>query len=313
MTLPFEDSIEMGSAVVLSDRAADAIAVLGHDPILRDTADRLMTIKAVFGDHEAFLADTATDIIANLQILAATWAKHPERVLSSVIRAMSTKESKQTAIDRIRETLTVLESELATTDTEAATEEVPYPVMLTGGREITNPGPIGKAMSRVLTEFKKLHPGTVAISGGAEGADQLWAWAAIDTETPFTLVLPNWAYGYNYGQQGSIEKLAENPLCLGMIYAVDRPIFEDLAHMSQLWRSEKWWTDNFVRNEVMITSAQQHVICHQTHPRTMLTNRNLKGGTAHAVRAMQRLEVKEAVFISTEHPDDIVWVPLQQN
>lgn len=280
---------------------ADVIATLGTEPLLRDSIDKMLTIRSVFGDEEAYLADTAGDIVANLQIVASTWQHHPDRAIASVLSGMNADERAE-AIAKIRAALDKIEAH------EEIVDQVPgdpTPAMLTGTRSLSDRDGALAAMIKVIIKLKEEHPGLVVISGGAEDADQVWAAAAIETDTPFVLHLPNWAYALNYGQDESIDNLMASPLCLGVEYSVERPTDVD-------WKAEwgrcAWWKDNFVRNRKMIEAAKLHVICGPHRPETIFTTPTIKGGTAACVREMKRLGVERAIYINSEDPSDIVWV-----
>lgn len=297
----YEHSQAMPTERSFKPSDADVIATLGTDPLLRDSIDKMLTIRSVFGDEEAFLADTAADIVANLQIVASTWQHHPERAIAAALSGM-TPEDRAVAIDKIRSTLDRIEEGDVEIDT---VPEDAVPVMLTGTRSLPEEEFTIEAMVKVIDGLKKTHPSLILISGGAEGADQCWAEAAIITQTPFVLHLPNWAYALNYKQDERIAELVSSPYCFGVEYSVERPEVED---WKTRWGAESWWKDNFVRNRKMIEAAKVHVICGPHRPETIFTTPNIKGGTAACVRDMKRLGVERAVYINSENTDDIVWV-----
>jgi len=86
---------------------------------------------------------------------------------------------------------------------------------------------------------------------------------------------------------------------------VDRPEVDD---WKTRWGSESWWKDNFVRNNMMVTAAEQYVICGAVHPNTIIEDTKISGGTAACVRSMVSAGIKRAIYVPSETPSDIVWV-----
>lgn len=147
-------------------------------------------------------------------------------------------------------------------------------IMLTGHREISHPG----AVTAALSDFLKTHSPEIAICGGAEGADTLWGIAAISTRTPFKLVLPNRFYRDKY--RHPIQRLVDR--AVEIEYAVDR----DPGNWERLWHQERWWTDNFTRNHLMVDMADVCVIVSNKPYDNLIKDR--KGGTAHCARYIDK-------------------------
>lgn len=283
---------------------ADVIATLG-DPLLQDSVDKALEIGAYFGDTEAFLSQTAADIVANLEVVARTLRFHPEQSIATVLARMSYQDKLDT-ITHIRAMLDKIEAH--------AMPDIPttaVPIMLTGTRTIANPDEVRKSLVRVID---KLTVDTdsqqcVGICGGAEGADQLFAEACIETGTFFVMVVPNWAYPFFYDREEDFAALKASQFCLGFDYTVERP---EVPDWKDRWKAEKWWRDNFARNRDMIDRAREmgghHIICGPNHPKVLFEDTSIGGGTAHCVRLMRERDVHKAVYVNTLDPENIVWV-----
>lgn len=301
MQRSFEETQIMPGERRVSPGDADVIATIG-DPMLRDAMDRAMEIRGWYGDNEAFLAQAAGEIVSDLEIVAKTLRLHPEQSIAAMLSRMGYQE-KLTTIERIRVMLDHIEANAMPDIPETAT-----PVMLTGPRTIPDPDGLRAALVTVIGGLSKDGP-IVGIAGGATGADQCWAEALIETETYFVMVVPNWAYPFYYDRVEDFTKIKESPFCLGFQYSVERP---EEDNWRDLWRSQRWWTDNFKRNGDMIDRASEtkghHIVCAPVHPKVILEDRKITGGTADATRQMARKGVEQVIYVPTEDPDNIVWV-----
>lgn len=161
------------------------------------------------------------------------------------------------------------------THPDGTTTEAGQPVMVTGHRNVEHPVLVAERLDHVIA---RLNP-NVAISGGAAGADRLWAEAALRNKIPLRLVLPNRWYVSHY--PGTVD---EATIAMAEVtYAVERP---DVADWARLWDSERWWRDNHVRNAVMVATSTTTVVVSPRPPRTLLGEQ--RGGTAACVREVLR-------------------------
>lgn len=179
-------------------------------------------------------------------------------------------------------------------------------VMVTGHRELDHHEAIGRLLDHVLTKTGASR----ALSGGAAGADRLFAEAALRVGVPLQIVLPNiWYRSYYPGVVS--DELMEG--AVEVTYAVDRPFVEDWRRR---WHEGKWWLDNFVRNWVLIERSDLTVVVSDTSPRQLL--RQSHGGTAGTVRDVVRVrgEGHKVVWVSPPVSPEIepngsaMWVPL---
>lgn len=285
----------------VSEHDADVIARIG-DPLLREVMDKVLAIGAYFGDNEAYLSQEATDIVSSLEVVAKTLLVHPEQSIATMLARMPHDEKLQ-SIAQIRAMLDHIE---ANTMPDIPTNAVF--TMLTGTRTIADPDGVRAALVKVINGLSKENP-VVGICGGAQGADQLFAEACIETESYFVMVVPNRYYPYFYDRVEDFTKLKESPFCLGFEYTVDRPEVDDWRDR---WKREMWWKDNFARNIDMIDRAREaggkHIVCGPNHPKVIFENKTIKGGTADATRRMLQRDVHEVVYVQSDNPENILWV-----
>lgn len=190
-----------------------------------------------------------------------------------------------------------------------AVEENGYGIMVTGHRTIKYPKTVIERLDVVLKKTIEDHSDKqcFAIFGGADGADQIWAEVAIGAHCPFKMYLPNWAYPFNYRLEEDLRAIVNDPLALylGVHYSKDR---EEVPNWKDLWGRQKWWLDNFKRNEDMINDASLHVIVSNFHPNEVFL-RKISGGTAAAIRSMRK-SVDRAVWIdsSADDTEAVRWI-----
>jgi hypothetical protein len=149
-------------------------------------------------------------------------------------------------------------------------------VMVTGHRDVTHRALVAARLTSTLT---KLEP-AAAISGGAEGADTLFAQVALSLGVPLHLMIPNRWYLHRYPNAvdpAIIEQAAEAS------YVVERP---DVDDWRQRWDRERWWVDNHARNGAMVQASELTVVVSPRAPRVLLGEH--RGGTASCVREVLR-------------------------
>lgn len=175
--------------------------------------------------------------------------------------------------------------------------------MVTGHREIEHADLVADRLCAVLTKLAaNVDAGElVAVSGGAQGADTLFATAAVRAGVPYDLMLPNRWYRSWYPAAVSDEIVAG---ARHVTFVVERP---DVADWRQQWKAQRWFVDNFVRNAAMIDRSGTHVVVSPRHPAALASED--RGGTAHAVREMARRSLR-VVWVPDRPDIDVVWVPL---
>lgn len=171
--------------------------------------------------------------------------------------------------------------------------------MATGHRRIRNEDAVLTQLVQVLAGVADL-----AISGGAEGADTLFAQAADSLEIPVRVIYPNPVYRMWYPK--SLDA-AEVEHLHSVAFAQYRDSGDDWRGR---WSREKWWLDNFIRNEAMIDEADRCVVISHKHP-TELLNEN-RGGTASCVRSMRLSHPEMPVMWVKDRPgaiepERVVW------
>lgn len=171
-----------------------------------------------------------------------------------------------------------------------------YGVMVTGHRanhwtqeDIDNMSPL---MDRVVTKLKE-EMNIVVISGGADGADRLWARAAMRNEVPFDLVLPHEDYGRHY--------FGTSPWFRNMVASARNVSYTSSAPKFH-------WTMNFARNIDMINRAEAYVVVSDISIESLLDEKH-RGGTAHCVRAMKAAGVQRVIKINPR-TNKVSWVTL---
>lgn len=171
----------------------------------------------------------------------------------------------------------------------------------TGHRYIENPSLVRERLEHVIGALKDKDNTLEVISGGAEGADKLLVEAAKNTNTPYTLYLPNNYYLKKYPKSVTSEQVAE---AKGVHYSVTREANVDWL---DAWTKEKWWTDNFIRNKEMMAASQNYVVVSPTKPGELAKQR--KGGTAHAAKLLVAMSAK-VVWVPDTLELETVWVQL---
>lgn len=160
-------------------------------------------------------------------------------------------------------------------------------VMVTGHRVVSHPDAAGSELERVLVKLGASR----AISGGAAGADRLFAETALRVGVPVHLMLPNRYYRARY--PGSVDDdLIGRCRCT---FVVDRP---DVDDWQLRWRKEKWWEDNFTRNRAMIDLSDVTIVVSDLSPRRLLGE--ARSGTAGTVRDVLR---------ARGEGHKVIWIP----
>lgn len=171
-------------------------------------------------------------------------------------------------------------------------------VMATGHRLIRHPDLV---RSRAVEVLRQLGP-SWAVSGGAEGADTLFAEAALATGTNLWLMLPNRHYRANYPSSVPDSVVAA---AARVSYVVDRP---EVPDWRQRWTSERWWVDNFARNRAMLAASGVCCLISDRRPAELLAEQ--KGGTAACLREAVKAGFSRALWIP-DLPDRATrWVTL---
>jgi len=177
------------------------------------------------------------------------------------------------------------------------------PVVMATGHRDTPEAVLGE-LERVLA---RLEP-SVAISGGAAGADRLFAQAAVTVGVPLHLMLPNRWYRTYY--PGAVpDRIVD--AAAQVTFVVDRPA--DVDNMRYLWDKEKWWKDNYTRNEAMVVASELTVVVSPHHPNRLLGY--VRSGTAGTVRDVlrQRGERHRVLWVPSDGTAAELtrWVPLR--
>lgn len=148
-------------------------------------------------------------------------------------------------------------------------------LMATGHRRIQFPDQVRTALGWLLASFEAV----TAISGGAEGADTLFAQATIELDVPLRLYLPNRYYRQYYPGSVNDEIVAAAEKVL---YTTHRP---EMTDWRTPWDNDNWSYDNFTRNKAMVTAADEAVVVSPYLPNELLARK--KGGTVHCVKALK--------------------------
>ena len=171
----------------------------------------------------------------------------------------------------------------------------------TGHRYIENPALVRERLEHVIGALKDKDNTLEIVSGGAEGADKLLVEAAQNTNTPYTLYLPNNYYLKKYPKSVTPKQVLN---AKKVHYSVIR---EDNDKWLDAWTREKWWTDNFKRNKDMMAISQNYIVVSPMRPRELAEQR--KGGTAHAVKLLATMRAK-VIWIPDSLELKTVWVQL---
>jgi len=143
------------------------------------------------------------------------------------------------------------------------------------------------ALMRVITANRPC----VVVSGGADGADRLWARAAYKTKTPYEIWVPA-----GYYEHYNLSKEWTTP----MLWAA-----EHVEHIGGMG-AEFDVVNNFVRNVAMIETADAYVVCSHKHPIELVKQK--RGGTAHCTRELikRRLPI---IWINSETGERENYIP----
>lgn len=173
-------------------------------------------------------------------------------------------------------------------------------VMVTGHRELLHPDVVAERFNQLLV---RLGPAS-AISGGAQGADAVFAAQALEVGVPLRLFLPNRWYRSRYPAAVSDEVV---DAAAEVVEVVDRPEVDD---WSACWDAQRWWRDNFARNTAMVSAADVVVVCSSRHPNVLVTE--AKGGTAHAARAAVAAHPHgRLLWVPDDPARSMRWVPVE--
>lgn len=171
----------------------------------------------------------------------------------------------------------------------------------TGHRYIKNPSLVRERLEHVIRTLKSKDDTFEVISGGAEGADKLLVEAAQNTNTPYSLYLPNNYYLQKYPRSVTLEQVANAKT---VHYSVVR---ETNVEWRDAWTTEKWWTDNFKRNKEMMAGSQNHAVVSPARPSELANWR--KGGIVHAVKLLATMGAK-VIWVPDDLELETVWVQL---
>jgi hypothetical protein len=175
--------------------------------------------------------------------------------------------------------------------------------MVTGHRQVPDRAAVLARLMYIIEVLSRRWTVT-GISGGAAGADSLWALACHNMQRPFKLYLPNRYYFDHYRSEGEFLNEEASWLldhCDGDVhYSVDRPERNDW----EAFMRREGWKDNFVRNRDMIADAQRHIAVATQHPATYVANRNIRGGTASCIRDLWA-GGHEILWIDPNNPEGV--------
>jgi hypothetical protein len=129
----------------------------------------------------------------------------------------------------------------------------------------------------------------LVISGGADGADRIWARAANDLHIPFAIYLPHGYYEhyFSYKQYDPVAQKSQLVLPEWCSAILDAAKF---VRWTQDPGEPFNWRLNFARNRQMIENADAHVVASWVHP-AELVPKSVRGGTAACVRDMARVGI----------------------
>lgn len=170
-------------------------------------------------------------------------------------------------------------------------------IMATGHREVRFEKAVSAACEKVLSRYA---PDVCAVAGGAAGADTLWADAAVAVGAELTVILPNRWYIHMY-------EVASPPASAQVRFAVDRP---DVPDWKARWHPERWWQDNFARNDALIASSELAVVISSHHPAELAAM--AKGGTVHAVKRLAAAG-RDLIWVPDEPTSAPRWVRSSKN
>ena len=170
-------------------------------------------------------------------------------------------------------------------------------VGVTGHRDVNHPQVVSERLAAVL---ERLAPRR-ALCGGAQGADSLFASAALAAAVPLEVVLPNRWYLHRYPDAVPAELLDAAAL---VRFAVERP---EVADWARRWSDERWFVDNFVRNTVLVDAADLLVVVSSQRPLEVAARR--RGGTAHCVRTWAQRRGTRVLWVPDDPHLELRWAP----
>jgi len=179
--------------------------------------------------------------------------------------------------------------------------------MVTGHRVVANDHAVLLKLSWIIRKLEEQgHDEIIGISGGAEGADSLWARACFNEHRPFDLYVPNRYYFKHYrADDHEVEFLtskARNIITVVTRPAVSRSTWE--PRMKARPGNDPWWVDNFERNRAMIKAASVHIAVSDRHPMEYVRDPSIRGGTAGCIRDLHR-SVQEILWLCPQTPDTV--------
>ena len=158
-------------------------------------------------------------------------------------------------------------------------------LMVTGHRRLNHRDAVLAALGRVFDVTKP----ALAIAGGANGADDLFAGVATRAGVGLWLIYPNIWYRRRYRIVDRHPSFA-----LRISYAVERPMI--CPDWRTRWNDERWYIDNFVRNAEMVGRSTVAAVVSDRSPLDLLDEDT--GGTVQCVKALRE-----------GGHESVLWVP----
>ncbi|RTK93445.1 hypothetical protein EKI60_05780 [Candidatus Saccharibacteria bacterium] len=163
-------------------------------------------------------------------------------------------------------------------------------IMCTGHRKLNHP----EAIYECLLNYLGANRFDQAISGGAGGADSIFAEAALETDTPLKVIFPNQYYTSYYPESFMAEPSSVE-------FAVERRMSDDWR---SLWQTERWWTDNLTRNRVMIARSDVTLVISTINPLDLLNYK--KGGTSSCLKDIRSMDPEREIVWVNDDPNPMV-------
>lgn len=164
-------------------------------------------------------------------------------------------------------------------------------IMVTGHTQISNEGLLMERLTLIMQDYINRFgkERIIAVSGGALGADRLWALTAYKLDVPFEIYVPS---GYEdvfialerYNpkpEEGRQKDLARFSRMLELASGV----FDEFGNPREDGRYQR--TANFKRNATMVRVSQYCVAVSKEDPRIVITHTK-SGGTFHAIREWKK-------------------------
>lgn len=107
------------AAVIDATVMANELRAVGVDEALIEAAKIAVSVKSLLGDADAFVAESMTDIMASLRMVATEFTHRPERAFMRALNSLSGPERTR-AIARARKLLDELDPEPTAPDPEPA-------------------------------------------------------------------------------------------------------------------------------------------------------------------------------------------------